>query len=103
MDRQPDDDEDDREERNQPADAGNERGDQHPLGWMPRPAARNAGVLGPALVVRHPLTGGATASATFRVSRRLCSAVSLNIVRPMLTIWMIPETTIIAPKIPRAM
>jgi hypothetical protein len=29
--------------------------------------------------------------------------VFVKIVMPMLTIWTIPETTIIAPKIPRAM
>ncbi len=56
-------------------------------------------------LVRHQFVtgGGAIASATLSVSCRLRSAVLLKIVMPMFTIWTIPERTIIAPKIPRAM
>jgi hypothetical protein len=48
-------------------------------------------------------TGGAIALATLSVSRRRRSIVFVQIVMPMFTIWTIPEMTIIAPKIPRAM
>ena len=74
-------------------------------GGCARPAARDPGRRRCAGVARlsSSLTGGATASATRSVSRRRRSAVSVNIVMPMFTIWTIPETTIIAPKIPRAM
>jgi hypothetical protein len=79
---------------------------------MPHPSPRDAGcrstevggVLFP-LALAHQLAtgGGAIASATANVSRRRRSAVFVKIVIPMLTIWTIPESTIIAPKIPRAM
>jgi hypothetical protein len=79
---------------------------------MPHPPARDSRrratevgrVLFP-LAFAHQLAtgGGAIASATANVSRRRRSAVFVKIVIPMLTIWTIPESTIIAPKIPRAM
>ena len=48
--------------------------------------------------------GGAITSASRMVSRRRRSWVLRSmIVIPMLTIWTMPDTTIIAPKIPRAM
>src|SRR5207247_9510733 len=100
VDREPDDDRDDGEERKQGAETGDPRRDQHPLARVPRPADR--GALGRARVVAHA-TGGAIASATSRVSRRLRSVLSVKIVMPMFTICTIPESTIIAPKIPRAM
>jgi starvation-inducible outer membrane lipoprotein len=112
VDREPDDDRDDGEEGDQAAEAGHQRRDQHPFAGVPDPAARNsgraaaeiAGVLFPFPLAHQPVTGGgAIASATRSVSRRRRSAVFVKIVMPMLTIWTIPETTIIAPKIPRAM
>ncbi len=71
------------------------------LGWRTQPR----GTLGVALpsVTSYTCSGGAIASATFSVSRRRRSWVFVKMVMPMLTIWTIPETTIIAPKIPRAM
>ena len=106
MDRQPDDDEDDREEGEQAADPRHQRRDQHSLARVALPAARD----GPTLLllvlglVGHQFAtgGGAIASATLSVSCRLRSAVLLKIVIPMFTICTIPERTIIAPKIPRA-
>ena len=103
MDREPDDDEDHREEGEQAAEPGHERRDQHPLSRMSGPAPGEDGAFGPLLVATHPLTGGATASATFSVSRRRRSAVLVNMVSPMFTIWTIPDATIITPKTPRAM
>ena len=103
---QPDDDRDHGEEREQPADAGDERRDQHPLLRVANPAARKwrPPAVAAVAALRHQLiTGGATASATLRVSSARRAAVFEKIVMPMLTIWTIPETTIIAPKIPRAM
>ena len=106
MDRQPDDDRDHGEEGEQAPHAGHQRRDQHPLGRVAPPAARERRMtVRPAVFVRHQPTtgGGAIASATLKVSRRLRSAVFEKIVIPMFTIWTIPESTIIAPKIPRAM
>ena len=45
----------------------------------------------------------ATSVELWAILTSIVGAVFVKIVRPMLTIWMIPETTIIAPKIPRAM
>ena len=45
MDRQPDHDRDDREEGDQPSDAGDERRDEHSLRRMAHPPAREAGLL----------------------------------------------------------
>ncbi len=106
MDRQPDDDRDHGEEGQQASDARNQRRDQHSLTRMTNPAARDLrrrrGAL--ALLAHQPVTGGgAIASATLSVSSRRRSAVFVKIVIPMLTICTIPESTIIAPKIPRAM
>src|SRR5439155_25571362 len=107
VDGEPDDDRDHHEERDQAADAGHHRRDQHPLVWVPDPAAREGRypVRRPALSHRaHVATGGgAIASATTSVSWRRRSAVFVKIVMPTLTIWTIPDATIIAPKIPRAM
>ena len=112
MDRQPDDDGHDDEEDEQAAEPRHQRRDQHALLRVSLPAARDrrrpllglAGRPVAALVRHQPATGGgAIASATFRVSRRRRSAVFVKTVIPMLTIWTIPESTIIAPKIPRAM
>src|SRR5207237_611179 len=102
------------EECGQAADSRHQRRDQHPLAWVAHPAPRHArrpgGKVGRvlaalSLAIRHqPATGGgAIASATLSVSRRRRSAVFVKIVRPTLTIWTMPEATIIAPKIPRAM
>ena len=73
-------------------------------GWRCQPRGMAPGALGLGLV-RHQFAtgGGAIASATLSVSCRLRSAVLLKIVIPMFTICTIPERTIIAPKIPRAM
>ena len=51
----------------------------------------------------QPALGGAITSASRIVSRRRRSCVSLTMVIAMLTICTMPEITIIAPKIPRAM
>ena len=53
--------------------------------------------------IGYPGSGGATASATLRVSWRRRSFVSVKIVMTTFPIWTMPESTIIAPKIPRAM
>ena len=108
VDRKPHDDRDDREEGDEPAQACDERGDQHALPRMASPAARDAflqrGVVAVGVVrTAHALAVGAIASATMRVSRRLRSVVSVKIVMPMFTICTIPDSTIIAPKMPRAM
>src|SRR4051794_5873738 len=116
VDRQPDDDRDHGEEGEQAADPCHQRRDQHPLARVADPAARDAGrarteggrvlpALAFSVVSGHQLAtgGGAIASATLRVSLRRRSGVSVKIVMPTFTIWTIPERTIIAPKIPRAM
>src|SRR5207248_3153034 len=108
VDREPDDDRDDDEERDHPSDPGHQRRDQHPLPRMPDPAARQGrrpigGTVAAGRAAHDATGGGAIASATTSVSRRRRSAVFVKIVIPTLTTWMIPEPTIIAPKIPRAM
>ena len=70
-----------------------ERGDRPP--GKPQEGA----AADPALVRHQPVTGGgAVASATFRSHG--AGAVFVKTVIPMLTIWTIPESTIIAPKSP---
>src|SRR5512133_821761 len=110
VDRQPDDHRHDDEEDEQASEPRHQRRDQHALARVALPAAWNLGncpvaPARPVVALAHqPATGGgAIASATLRVSRRRRSAVFVKTVMPMFTIWTIPERTIIAPKIPRAM